>query len=87
MPIVQGAKEYKVGDIIVFSVKGARAPIIHRVIKINRDGTYQTKGDHNSGQLNYELSVKKDQIHGKVIFIIPKLGYFKVIISKIFGVV
>jgi len=85
MPIVCGSDEYKVGDVIVYSVPGQDFPIIHRIIKINPDGTYQTKGDNNLQQLPYELSVKKEQIHGKVIFIIPKLGYFKVFITKIFG--
>ncbi|MEM5802310.1 MAG: signal peptidase I [Candidatus Aenigmatarchaeota archaeon] len=86
MPIVQGSNEYKVGDIIVYSVPTERAPIIHRIVKINPDGTYQTKGDHNLAQNPYEYSVRKDQIHGRVIFIIPKLGYFKVILSEIFGI-
>ncbi len=87
MPVVQGASEYKVGEVIVYRVSGQPAPIIHRVIKINPDGTYQTKGDNNRGQLPYEFNVTKDQIYGRVIFIIPKLGYVKLLVTKIFGVV
>jgi signal peptidase I len=86
MPVVQGSDSYKVGDIIVYSVPTERAPIIHRIVKINPDGSFQTKGDHNVAQNVYEYSVKKSQIHGKVIFIIPKLGYFKVLISEILGI-
>ena len=86
MPIVQGSDKISVGDVIVYSVPGQSVPIIHRVIKINSDGTYQTKGDNNNSQLVYEQSVSKEQIHGKVIFIIPKLGYFKVFATKLFGV-
>ena len=86
MPIVRGQEKYQVGDVIVYSVEGINAPIIHRIIKINDDGTYQTKGDNNYGQLNYEFSVNPNQIKGKVIFIIPKIGYFKVIINRLFGV-
>ncbi len=86
MPIIKGSKEYKVGDIIVYKVNGVRAPIIHRIVKINEDGTYQTKGDNNISQFPYELKVRKEQIYGKVIFIIPKLGYVKVLINRIFGV-
>jgi len=85
MPVVQGVNEYVVGDVIVYSVPEQNFPIIHRIIKINEDGTYQTKGDNNFHQLPYEFSVREEQIHGKVIFIIPKLGYFKVIITKVFG--
>lgn len=86
MPIVKAKDEYKVGDVVVYSVEGINAPIIHRIIKTNDDGTYQTKGDNNSGQLNYEFGVKMEQINGRVIFIIPKIGYFKVITNRLFGV-
>ena len=85
MPIVQRTDDYKVGDIIVFSVPSQRIPIIHRIVKVNSDGSYQTKGDHNALQNPYEYSIQKSQIHGRVIMIIPKLGYFKVFISDLFG--
>jgi signal peptidase I len=94
MPVIRGEKEYKVGDVIVYDTLCPpcpgynvcqNAPTIHRIIKINQDGTYQTKGDNNNGQICYEYSVSKSQVHGKVIFIIPKLGYFKVIVNKIFS--
>lgn len=86
MPIIRGVNEYEIGEVIVYAVPGSRAPIIHRIIKINEDGSYQTKGDNNNGQWNYELSVDDEQIHGKVIFIIPKLGYFKVALNNILGI-
>lgn len=86
MPVVKGSDSYEVGDVIVYSVPGLRSPVIHRIIKINPDGTYQTKGDNNPAQAPYEYSVSEEQIHGKVIFVIPKLGYFKVLINKLFGI-
>ena len=86
LPIIEGSKDYKVGDVIVYDSPDTKVPIIHRIIKINSDGSYQTKGDHNNGQIWFEKSVKPEQVHGKVIFIIPKLGYFKVMVSYIFGV-
>lgn len=85
MPVVQGSSEYKVGDVIVYSIPEQNVPIIHRIIKINDDVTYQTKGDNNHGQNLYEFSIRKEQTHGKIIFIIPKLGYFKVVVSKVIG--
>ena len=85
MPIVQGSDNYRIGDIIVYSVSGQSVPIIHRIIKINEDGTFQTKGDHNPQQLPFEYNIKKDSVHGKVIFVVPKLGYLKVTISNLFG--
>lgn len=86
MPMVMRDDEYVVGDVVVYSVQGESAPIIHRIVAINDDGTYQTKGDHNSGQNSYEKSISESQIHGKVIFIIPKLGYLKVLFADIAGV-
>ena len=85
LPIIQGTGDYKVGDVIVYSVPGQKVPIIHRIVKVNADGTYMTKGDHNPGLLPFEHSVNKEWVHGEVIFIIPKLGYFKVAVSRIFG--
>jgi len=84
--IIQKTKDYKVGDIIVFEVKGQFYPIIHRIVAKNEDGTFQTKGDNNLAQLPYEIKVRKEQIYGKVIFIIPKLGYLRVGLAKLVGV-
>jgi len=86
LPIIEGGVDYKVGDVIVYSTPDGGVPIIHRIIKINPDGTYMSKGDHNSGLLGFEYKISPSQVHGKVIFIIPKLGYFKVIITDILGV-
>jgi len=85
LPIIESSANYSVGDVIVYSVPDQSVPIIHRIIRINSDGTYTTKGDHNPSLLSFEGSVSKSQIHGKVIFIIPKLGYFKVALTKIVG--
>jgi len=79
LAIIHGQDSYEIGDVIVFDVAGETIPIIHRIIKINDDGTYMTKGDHNTALFPFEYAVRKEQIEGKIIFIIPKLGYFKVI--------
>lgn len=83
LAIIQGEDNYKVGDVIVFDVAGQSIPIIHRIIKVNDDGTYMTKGDHNTALFPFEYAVGKQQIEGKITFIIPKLGYFKVIASNL----
>ncbi|MFH1823258.1 MAG: hypothetical protein ABH817_00880 [archaeon] len=50
MIIYGGKKEYKKGEVIVFKVPSQSTPIIHRIVETN--GTvWQTKGDHNSGQI------------------------------------
>lgn len=78
--IIQGIspERLEIGDVIVFSVPGKSVPIVHRIIKKNADGTFQTQGDANSGQLSFEKSIKEEQIYGKMIFKIPKLGWVKI---------
>jgi len=85
LPIVAGSNDYKIGDVVVYSVPGQTVPIVHRIISVNQDGTFRTKGDHNGNLLPFEFSVREEQIHGKVIFIIPKLGYFKVALTRLVG--
>ncbi len=82
--VLQGTESPKEADIIVFSVPDRSTPIVHRIVDINPDGTYQTKGDANFGQLPFEKRVTKEQIHGKVISIIPYIGWVKIGLSEIF---
>lgn len=61
----------KVGDIIAFSVGNQQ--VTHRVIAINENNTFTTKGDANKTE---DLSpVKFEKYKGKTIFSIPYLGY------------
>jgi len=83
--LVAGSYYYNVGDIIVFSPKGSRYPIIHRIVYINEDGSFQTKGDHNAAQLPYEYKIEVNQIHGKVIFVVPYIGLIKVLFVRAIG--
>jgi len=76
-------EELKPGDIIVFSPDPGSTPIVHRVIYINPDGTFQTKGDANPHQLPFEKSVRPESIHGKVIAIIPFLGWVKILFTEL----
>lgn len=78
--VLQGAEpgDISVGDVIVFSHSSSSPPVVHRVIKINPDGTYQTKGDANSGQLPFEKRIEPSQIHGKSILTVPYLGWIKI---------
>ncbi|GEM_PF-486609 len=90
-------EELKVGDIIVFSPNIQKTvnpetgkityslggtPVVHRIIEINPDGTFQTKGDANHNQLDFEKRIEPAQIHGKEIMIIPHLGWVKIGITE-----
>ncbi|MFA5174202.1 MAG: hypothetical protein WC438_03400 [Candidatus Pacearchaeota archaeon] len=90
--VVWGRFIPKIGDIIIFDSKSSSPhPIIHRIIKINEDGTYQTKGDHNEKQLTAgnniyntdETHIRQDQIIGKAVFKIPYLGWPKIWFTEI----
>jgi signal peptidase I len=76
--VLQGANDLKVGDIIVFSPGQDQTPVVHRIIALNPDGTFQTRGDANSGQLPFEYRIEPSQIHGKAILIIPYIGWLKI---------
>jgi hypothetical protein len=84
--VVKGSESYKVGDIIVFSHNYSRYPTIHRIVAVNDDGSFQTKGDHNAMQLDYEYRIDKKQIHGKVIFTVPYIGLIKVLFVRMVGI-
>ena len=65
------AEEIKEGDIIAFNM-GAKQ-ITHRVVSINSDKTFTTKGDANN--VIDANSVKFSNCLGKTIFSLPYLGY------------
>jgi len=78
--ILQGvsAESLEVGDIIVYSVPDKPTPIVHRIIKINPDGSFQTKGDANNAQLPFEKRIEASQIEGKEVMVIPLIGWVKI---------
>jgi signal peptidase I len=78
----ENASLLKVGDVIVYSPEGQSVPIVHRIISINQDGSFQTKGDANAGQLSFEKHISPSEIHGVVIFIIPYVGWIKIAVTS-----
>jgi signal peptidase len=87
--IIQGVRDpedyidlLEIGDVIVFSVEGRDVPIVHRINGINPDGSFQTKGDANKEQHSFEKHIDPGQIHGKVISIIPYLGWVKIGVTE-----
>jgi signal peptidase I len=81
-------KDYKAGDVIVFSVSENNVPIIHRIIaihEINGQIFYETKGDHNDGQHPYEKLIAKNQVLGQSSLRIPYVGWIKLFFVGIFN--
>ncbi|MBO7367671.1 MAG: signal peptidase I, partial [Paludibacteraceae bacterium] len=66
--IVKNSTNPEVKDIITY--KSGKDYITHRVVESYK-GTYVTKGDANKAK---DEAIKKDQVVGKVIKVIPKLG-------------
>jgi hypothetical protein len=76
--VVLGPKKVEIGDVIIFA-GGQANPIIHRVIGIDAEGKYTTKGDNNLGLLPFEKGITQDRVLGRAVFRIPALGWIKLI--------
>lgn len=66
-------EELKIGDIITFQQEDRI--ISHRILDITRkkgEKTFITKGDHN--EVEDPEPVDTQNIYGKVVFVIPKIG-------------
>lgn len=74
--IVQGQQDYDVGQVIVYRTSVQSMPIVHRIIEVNGT-TYQTKGDHNPVPDPWKVELGK--IEGKVIAVVPYVGFIKVL--------
>jgi signal peptidase len=61
----------KVGDVITYMENG-KTTVTHRIIGINEDGTFKTKGDANNTE--DDTPVKHEDVIGIYAFRIPKLG-------------
>jgi hypothetical protein len=89
--IVQGVNsisEISVGDVLIIDRGPGVTPLTHRVVEVweeNGEVRLKTKGDANSQSWEYFYEVNRrvsgdypispNQILGKVIFVIPKIGY------------
>ena len=84
---VEGSK-LKIGDVITFKSSDARfygAVITHRIIEIYQEPattkySYKTQGDNNN--VADSALVYDDNIFGKVILRIPKLGYIQYFLAR-----
>ena len=70
--IVELTADVRKNDIIVY--KEEENFITHRLIDINENGEFITKGDANNTE---DKPVNETQVLGKVTYIIPKLGIWR----------
>lgn len=84
------ADELKVGDIITFTSSDPRysgLTITHRIVGIEKskkeDIYFRTKGDNNNSEDSALVSYQN--IYGKVILRIPKIGYIQYVLTNAYG--
>ena len=78
-------EDIRVGDIIVFDrPKDGDKVIVHRVVSVFSDDpkTLRTKGDNNqSSMVGPDFPITEDLYHGKVIHVVPQVGYITKILQ------
>lgn len=79
--IVKNYQNYKVGDIVTYRENDNI--VTHRIVHINKDkeqnDIYFTKGDNNNAEDN--IMIQKNDIIGKVVKKIPKVGLISLFIE------
>ena len=65
--------DIEVGDPITFHMNSGDMVATHRVIAIYEDGTFQTQGDANDAPDG--APVQPENLVGKPVFSVPKLGF------------
>ena len=74
--VVKVNEAFKENDIIVY--KEENSFITHRVIKIDGQDLI-TRGDANNSE---DKPIKSDQILGKVIYVVPKIGIWRKVLAS-----
>ncbi len=70
--------------VTVKDVVGMDIPVVHRVVGKDAD-SLETRGDNNVAQLDFEKDVKPEQVHGRVLFSIPRIGGLKILVMDLVG--
>jgi len=89
MLLVYGIQQAEVGDVVIYQNPKTHLPVVHRVIEVDGEGRYITKGDKNTAN-DIDLGitngpVSNNQLHGKVLFRVPYLGWVKIIFLRTIG--
>ena len=72
--IIKNTGDYKIGEIVTFFQDGDEIPTTHRIINIDDDGLWVTKGDANNSKDS--RSISSDEIIGEWVMTIPYVGTF-----------
>ena len=87
---VNSPEDLEKGDIITFNSTDYRYSgvlVTHRIVDIEKTSSgeylFTTKGDNNNTQDSSRISF--DEIYGRVLFRIPKIGYIQYYLSSVLG--
>ena len=87
---VDNPEDIKEGDIVTFNSTDYRYSgvlVTHRIVDIEKTSSgeylFTTKGDNNNTQDSSRISF--NEIYGRVLFRIPKIGYIQYYLSSILG--
>lgn len=87
--VTKPAKQYKINDIVLFGKDTKNdIPTTHRIVSDRAvEGVllFTTKGDANNSPDTTEI--KQSDIHGKVLFTVPYMGYFIDFVKKPIGMI
>ena len=70
MVVTRRQSAYDVGDVVTYRRAGARSTTTHRIVARTEDG-FITRGDANNGD---DAAIREQEIIGKVVAVIPKIG-------------
>lgn len=77
---VSSPSEISVGDVLIIDRSPHNpTPLTHRVLAVwedNGEVRFTTKGDRNPYLIADDMVVLPEKIVGKVVFVVPKLGFF-----------
>jgi len=79
-------EEIQIGDIIQYKIENSSIPVIHRVFEIQEEDNVKffiTKGDDNDEPDSNP--VYAEQIMGKAVFTVPKLGWIPITFKEMIG--
>lgn len=80
----------RVGEIVVFQIKGREIPIVHRVLQVrdgvNGESKFLTKGDNNNIDdrglyARGQMWLRRDDIMGRAKIVLPHLGMVTIILN------
>lgn len=91
------AENLEVGDVIVYRNPLRGIDVVHRIVDIEQRGGhiyFFTKGDNNLTNPEWDQEtmpplappIMDEWVEGRVILVIPKLGWLKVALTEILGV-